>query len=72
MREPRVEPGRTYRLLRPFEVRDEQTGTIKHYLLKGAVLNVKRTAPEQDRVWVEGVSLPLPYLALLRHITEAS
>lgn len=65
-----IEAGRSYRLVRPFEVRDEQTGTIRDYLLKGKVIHIRKVATELDRVWVDGVSAPLPYYALRHHLED--
>jgi hypothetical protein len=64
-----LEVGGTYRLKREFEVRAEKTGTLKAYFLKGTVLKVKRVDEEEDHVWVEGSSLPLP-LQAFRLATE--
>jgi len=63
-----IEVGRSYRLTREWEVRDEKTGTLKSYLLKGQILKVRRVASEEDHVWVEGVSHPLPLSALRRGV----
>jgi hypothetical protein len=63
-----IETGKTYRLRFNFEVRDENTGTMKQYLRKGAELKVKQVSVEQESVWVEGVSLPLPLEALERAV----
>jgi hypothetical protein len=63
-----IAAGRSYRLKRNFEVRDERTGTLKTYFLKGAVLKVKKVLPEEDQVWVEGSPLPLPLAALQRAV----
>jgi hypothetical protein len=69
MFDPIIEAGQVYRLRREFELRDEQTGTLKQYFLKGTELKVRKVAVEEERVWVEGVSLPLP-LAALRRVVE--
>lgn len=61
-----IEVGGSYRLRRVFEVRDEQTGTLKVYFLKGTVLKVKRVSVEEDHVWVEGSSLALPLRSFQR------
>lgn len=66
-----IEAGRSYRLVRNFEVRDEHTGTMKSFLLRGTVIKVKKVAPEQDRAWIEGVAPPLPLGALGMHISES-
>lgn len=63
-----IEAGRSYRLVRPFEVHDEQTGTMRHYLLKGTVIHVRKVAVDLDRIWIDGVSAPLPYFALRHHL----
>lgn len=68
MFDPIIEAGQVYRLRREFELRDEQTGTLKQYFLKGTELKVRKVAEEEERVWVEGVSLPLPLAALRRAI----
>lgn len=65
-----IEAGRSYRLVRPFEVRDEQTGTIRNYLLKGTIIHVSKVAIDQDRVWIAGVTAPLPYFALRHHLAD--
>lgn len=62
----RLEPGKTYRLRMDLEVRDEQTGTLRAYLRRGNILTVKKAEPEQERVWVEGISHPIPDIALMR------
>lgn len=71
MRVMSIEAGHQYRLVRPFEVRDEETGTIKEFLLKDRVLRVKRVAPAEDHIWVEGLDWPLPYFALRHHVEQA-
>lgn len=67
----RIEPGRTYRLRRNWEVRDERTGTIRDHLLKGTPLNVRAVEPDNDRVWVAGLAIPLPLSALSRAVDPA-
>lgn len=65
---PTLELGKAYRLVRPFEVRDDKTGTIRSILRKETIVQVKRIKPEEDHVWVEGVNLPLPLSALRIHV----
>lgn len=62
------EVGRSYRLVRDFEVRDEQTGTLKHFIRKGEVVKVKRIEAEMDRIYLEGVKLPAALAAFQTHI----
>jgi hypothetical protein len=64
MQYPTLEPGRAYRLTRQLEVRDEKSGSMKTYYLKGSVLHIKKVAKDEDRVWVEGCALPIPLSAL--------
>jgi len=66
-----IEPGRSYRLVRDFEVRDEATGTIKSVLRAGTLLLAKKTEPGMDRVWVDKVDMPLPIAALRIHVDQA-
>jgi hypothetical protein len=66
-----IEVGGSYRLRREFEVRDEQTGTLKVFYLKGTVLKAKRVSVEEDHVWVEGSSLPLPLRTFQRVVDPA-
>jgi hypothetical protein len=63
-----IEAGRSYRLRREFEVRDEKTGTLKSRILAGTVLTVKRIDTDEDHAWVEGVAHPLPLNALRRAV----
>jgi len=65
---PKITAGQTYRLRRDFEVRDEKTGTMKHFLPKGTALTVRRIAADEDRVWLEGVPLPVAISALERAV----
>ena len=69
--QPKLEPGRSYRLIRPFEVRDEVTGTIRSILRAHTLVKIKRLDPDADRVWIDAVNLPLPLSALPRHLTPA-
>lgn len=63
-----IQPGSSYRLKRPLEIRDERTGTLKHYVLGGTVVKVRKLHKDEDRVWVEGVPLPIPLSALQRMV----
>lgn len=66
-----LEVGRSYRLVRDYEVRDEQTGTLKHFIRKGEVVKVKRIEAEMDRIYLEGVKLPAALAAFRVHIQAA-
>lgn len=69
MQQPiQLESGRSYRLRRELEVRDEKTGTLKFYFLGGTVVKVRRVIPDEDRVWIEGTTLPVPLIALSRMV----
>lgn len=63
---PQLETGRSYRLRRDLEVRDDRTGSMRHFFLKGTELKVKRLVPEWDQVFVEGAAAPIPLTALTR------
>lgn len=65
---PKLEDGRTYRLRRNFEVREEETGTLRAYFRKGELLVLKRVVPEESRVYVEGTEWPLPLDALAKAV----
>lgn len=65
------EVGRSYRLVRDFEVRDEQTGTLKHLIRKGDVVKVKKIEDDMDRIYLEGVPLPAALMAFGMHIQPA-
>lgn len=67
-----IEAGRSYRLLRELEVRDEKTGTMRAYFLRGTVVKVKRIATEEDRLWVEGTAVPIPMAALQRMVSPVA
>jgi hypothetical protein len=66
------EVGRSYRLVRDFEVRDEKTGTLKHLVRKGEVVKVKKIEADLDRVYLEGVALPAALAAFSMHIQPVS
>lgn len=63
-----MEVGRQYRLVRPFEVRDEKTGTMRHYLQKDSLLKVRKVSVEEEHVWVDGIDMPLMLDALRQHV----
>ncbi len=65
---PVIEAGRTYRLRRNWEIRDEKTGIMKHFILGGTEVKVKRVVPEEDHVYLEGVPLPVPLAAFERAV----
>lgn len=65
------EVGQTYRMIRDYEVRDEKTGTLKHFIRKGEVVKVRKIEPELDRLYLEGVPLPAALAAFGMHITPA-
>lgn len=65
------EVGHSYRLVRDYEVRDEKTGTIKHFIRKGEVVKVKRTEADLDRIYLEGVQWPAALAAFSMHIVPA-
>lgn len=67
-----IESGRSYRLQRELEVRDEKTGTMRAYFLRGTVVTVKRVSTEEDRVWVDGTPAPVPLAALRRMVTPVA
>ena len=69
---PDLVEGESYRLLREFEIHDEKTGTPKAFLRKGALVKVRRLDPDDDHVFVEGQSLPLPLGALRRMVEPLS
>ncbi|HYG59597.1 MAG TPA: hypothetical protein VD902_16155 [Symbiobacteriaceae bacterium] len=52
--------GGVYRLRHDWEIRDERSGTMKGFLPQGQEIRVKRIEQDEDHVWVEGISLPLP------------
>lgn len=54
-----LEAGATYRLRRDLEVRDDQTGTLKEFIKKGTIITIKKVAPEEDQVFIEGVKRPV-------------
>lgn len=62
------EVGHSYRLVRDFEIRAEQTGTLKYLVRKGEVVKVKKIEPEMDRIYLEGVQLPAALGALGMHL----
>lgn len=68
MNQTRIAPGHAYRLLINFEVHDENTGTMREFLLKGTVIKVKRVAADQGRVWVEGHDYPFPLWAFEKQV----
>lgn len=68
----KLETGRSYRLLRELEVRDERTGTMKAFFPKGAVLKVRDIATDEDRVFVDGLTLPIPLGAFMRMVEPAA
>lgn len=67
----KAEVGKSYRLLRDFEVRDEKTGTLKHLIRKGEVVTVVEVDPGMNRVYLEGLSLPAALEAFQVHIQPA-
>lgn len=66
-----IEAGLSYRLQQDLEVRDEKTGTLRAVFRKGTVLTVRRTEPDEDHTWLEGVSVPLRMDALSRMVVPA-
>lgn len=68
----RLKTGSTYRLKRPLEIRDEQSGTLKHFVLGGTVVKVRKLVQEEGRVWLEGIPLPVPISALERMVDSVA
>lgn len=63
-----IEAGRSYRLQRDLEVRDEKTGTLRAVLRKGTVVAVRRIDADEDHAFLEGLSVPLRLDALSRMV----
>ena len=68
---PMLESGRAYRITRNLEIRDEKTGILKTYYLKGTELTLRKVAEDEDRVWLEGCAWPVPLSSLRRMVVPA-
>lgn len=67
----KLEVGQSYRLVRDYEIRNEETGTLKHVIRKGEVVKVRKVEAEADHVWLEGVTYPAAYGTLPIHVVPA-
>lgn len=65
---PTLESGRVYRIVRNLEIRDEKTGTLRAFYLKGTELTLRKVAEDEDRVWLEGCAWPVPISSLRRMV----
>lgn len=64
------EVGCSYRLVRDYEIRNEN-GTLKHVIRKGEIVKVTKIEAELDRIYLEGVPLPAAGGTLGIHIQPA-
>lgn len=65
----KLDVGRSYRLVRDYEIHDEKTGTLKYLIRSGEVVKVRKIDEENDHVYFEGVPVPAFYQAFLMHVT---
>ena len=68
----RPEVGRHYKLVRDFEIRDPDTGTLKYLIRRGEVVKVRKIEEEKDLIYFEGVSVPAFFRAFQMHIVPAA
>ncbi len=65
------EVGRQYRLVRNFEIHDQETGTLRHLIRAGEVVKVRKIEEEKDLIYLEGMSTPAFFRAFQMHIVPA-